>query len=183
MAAVRHQDPESQPKVSEFEWIDGEACRRRLLEVMQPVKLVRLAEECEARFPDEVHLEEVRRIGAGARTAVDAQRQAGMSAELFEELFRDAQAYDMVSKAIRGDMDAAYGLAQMYKTGKAGIVQNPRRMEQWLLFSSELGSGRASWELADHYSYVGLVSDAARFEKRALDLGFRPPLRLPSRGY
>lgn len=150
---------------------------------MPPTKLIRVAEECETLLPEGAELDEVRRIAAGARSAVEAQRQAGMSADLFEEPIGDEQYRAMVATAIRGDMDAAYGIAQAYRAGKSGVGRNTRRMEQWLLFSAELGNARASWELAEHYNYSGLVSDAARFEKKALDLGFRPPLRLPSRGY
>jgi hypothetical protein len=44
-------------------------------------------------------------------------------------------------------------------------------MEQWLHISAGLGNGLASWELAEYYNYGGRVADAARFEKRALELG------------
>ncbi len=183
MVSVRRQDSGPTSAAGEFAVMDAEACQHQLRDAIQPVKLIRLAEECERLLPEGAIVEEIRRIASGARSAMEAQRLAGMTTELFEDSVGDGTMRELIARAVRGDMDAAYGIAQAYRSGKMGIERNPRRMEQWLLFSAELGKGRASWELAEHYNYGGLVSDAARFERKALDLGFRPPLRLPSRGY
>jgi len=63
------------------------------------------------------------------------------------------------------------------------VATNLRRTEQWLRFAAELGNGIASWELAEIYNHGGQLGDAVRFEKKALDLGYRPPPRLATRGY
>ncbi len=183
LASMRREDSSPKPAAGEHGVADADACQQQLRNIFQPVKLIRMAEECERLLPEGALVDEIRRIASGARSAMEAQRLAGMTADLFEDSVGDGPIQELIAKAVRGDMDAAFGIAQAYRSGKSGTEQNLRRMEQWLLFSAELGNGRASWELAEHYNYGGLVSDAARFEKKAIDLGFRPPLRLPSRGY
>ena len=120
---------------------------------------------------------------AGARQALESQRSAGLSGDLFDEVAGDKDYRDDLSKALRGDKDAAHRIAMDYRTGKSGVSVNLRRTEQWLRFSAELGNGIASFELSEIYNQLGQVGDAARFEKKALDLGYRPPPRLATRGY
>lgn len=160
-----------------------EMCRQQIDREMQPARLAKLAEACARDLPAGPFSDELRRVAIGAKNAMEGQRLAGLSAEVFEDQSGDGFFRESIGKAVRGDKDAAYFLAQSFRHGRAGIEPNPRRMEQWLRFSAELGDGRASWELAEHYNYVGLVADAARFEKRALEQGYRPAVRLPSRGY
>lgn len=159
------------------------ACKEKVEAAIQPARTVKLAEECERELSHDPLMGEIRRIALGARQAMEVQRSAGLSAELFEDPYGDAGFHDLIRKSARGDSDAAYRIAQAYKTGQSGILASTRRMEQWLRFSAELGNGRASWELAEFYNYEGLVADAARFEKRAQELGYQPGARLPSRGY
>ena len=161
----------------------ADECMQRIERAIQPSRVLKLAEECEKELSPAPSAYEFQRIVAGARQAMEVQRSAGLSADLFDDPEGGAVFHELVSKAGRGDKDAAYQIAQAYKIGQPGIVANSRRMEQWLRFSAELGNGRASWELAEFYNYSGLVADAARFERRAQDLGYRPGVRLPSRGY
>jgi TPR repeat protein len=142
-----------------------------------------MAEECERDISDDTLASEIRQIGNGARQATEVQRSAGLSVDFFTQPEGDAELHGLVHRAARGDRHAAYRIADAYKTGQMGVHANARRMEQWLRFSAELGDGRASWELAEHYNYGGLVADAAKYEKKAEELGYRPGVRLPSRGY
>lgn len=158
-------------------------CRERIVAVVQPARVATLAEECVKQLSPSPFSDEFRRIEAGARTALEGQRSAAISGDLFADSAGDRELRELVGRAARGDMDAAYGVAEAYKSGRSGVASNMRRTEQWLRYSAELGHGRASWELAEHYNYTGLVADAARFERKALDLGYRPAVRLPSRGY
>lgn len=158
-------------------------CRQQIQSVLQPARLIKLVDECERDFPASQFAVEIRRIATAARQALDIQRSTGLSGDFFEEAIGDEAYRANLGKAVRGDKDAAYSLALAYRAGISGVAANTRRMEQWLRFAAELGSGVASWELAEFYNYGGFVADAARFEKKALDQGYRPPFRLPSRGY
>lgn len=158
-------------------------CRQQIQSVLQPSRLIKLVDECERDFPASQFAVEIRRTATAARQALEIQRATGLSGDFFEESIGDAAYRTNLGKSVRGDKDAAYSLALAYRAGISGVAANPRRMEQWLRFAAELGSGVASWELAEFYNYSGFVADAARFEKKALDQGYRPPFRLPSRGY
>ena len=158
-------------------------CRQQIQSALQPSRLIRLVDECERDFPASQFALEIRRIATAARLALDIQRSTGLSGDFFEESIGDEAYRANLGKAVRGDKDAAYSLALAYRAGISGVAANTRRMEQWLRFAAELGSGVASWELAEFYNYSGFVADAARFEKKALDQGYRAPFRLPSRGY
>lgn len=150
---------------------------------LRPATLIRLCEQFEVDFPGSEFSQQIRVAIAGARQALESQRSARLSGDLFEESAGDKGYKDDLIKALRGDKDAAHRIAIAYRDGSSGVAANPRRTEQWLRFAAELGNGIASWELSELYNQTGQVGDAARFEKKALDLGYRPPPRLATRGY
>lgn len=158
-------------------------CWERLKAARRPSRLVRMSEACERDHPDGAFAEEMRNIAAGAGKVLEIQHAIGLSGDFFEDAVGDATYRSNLDRASRGDKDAAYLMAMAYRVGTFGVEVNLRRMEQWLQISAGLGSGLASWELAEYYNYGGRVADAARFEKRALDLGYKPAFRLPTRGY
>ncbi len=156
---------------------------RAIETTLRPNRLIRLCEDFARDFPGSEYDQQVKVSLAGARQALESQRSAGLSGDLFDEVAGDKDYRDDLSKALRGDKDAAHRIAMDYRTGKSGVSVNLRRTEQWLRFSAELGNGIASFELSEIYNQLGRVGDAARFEKKALDLGYRPPPRLATRGY
>jgi len=160
-----------------------EARWQEIQTALRPASLIVLCEQFERDFAASQFAHQVGVIAASARRALEIQRSAGLSGDFFEDAVGDSGYRENLRKAVRGDKDAAYGIALAYKTGAAGVDASPRRMEQWLHFSAELGSGVASWELAEIYNRDGFIADVARFEKKALDLGYQPPPRLPTRGY
>lgn len=160
-----------------------EARWQEIQTALRPASLIVLCEQFERDFPASQFTHQVGVVAASARQALEIQRSAGLSGDFFEDAVGDSAYRENLRKAVRGDKDAAYGIALAYKTGTAGVDASLRRMEQWLHFSAELGSGVASWELAEIYNRDGFIADVARFEKKALDLGYQPPPRLPTRGY
>ena len=156
---------------------------RAIQETLRPTRLIRLCEDFARDFPGSEFEQQVSVSISGARQALESQRSAGLSGDLFEESAGDKDYRDDLTKALRGDKDAAHRIAIAYRIGGSGVAPNLRRTEQWLRFAAELGNGIASWELSELYNQSGQVGDAARFEKKALELGYRPPPRLASRGY
>lgn len=87
------------------------------------------------------------------------------------------------TRAVSGDRDAAFRVAQMYRNGSNGVPLDERRMVQWLLHASSLSHGAASYQLYQYYLDLRLDRDAVFFENRALEQGYTPPPRLnPRRG-
>lgn len=87
------------------------------------------------------------------------------------------------ANGVKGNRDAAFRVAQMYRRGSNGVPRDKRKMLQWLLHASSLESGAASYQLYLYYLDLKLDRDAVYFENRALEQGFTPPPRLdPRRG-
>jgi hypothetical protein len=108
----------------------------------------------------------------GAREAAKALRSRDV--QLFRSAFMPSadgggSGLDELSKAGRGDKDAAARIARRLGRGERG------RYEGWLQYASELGNGIAAYELALHYRREAQPLLADRYEKRALDLGYTPP--------
>jgi hypothetical protein len=99
-------------------------------------------------------------------------------AGLGDTAFKEEQA-----RALQGDKDSAYRVAQMFRDGSNGVARDEQKMVRWLRHASELDHGVASYQLYLHYLGRGLDRDAVRFENRAIRQGFVPPPRLdPRRG-
>lgn len=151
----------------------------------QPRKILRLCEAFLREFPAGDNTETAQATFDGAKLAVDSLRPASLTADAIDDVAKntDVEVLDDLLKAVRGDKDAAHRLANLYEAGARGFAASERRTEIWLKFSAELGNGIASWQLAEYYGNTGAVGDAARYERRALELGYRPPPRLSNRGY
>ena len=166
--------------------VDSALMERRwqaVQETLRPARLIRLCQVFERDVPGCEFSQQIRVAISGAQQALDSQRSARLSGDLFVEGAGDKGYRDDLLKALRGDKDAAHRIAIAYRDGTSGVAANLRRTEQWLRFAAELGNGIASWELSEIYNQSDQVADAARFEKKALDLGYRPPPRLATRGY
>lgn len=174
--AATASQPRVDPSQADERWSAIEA-------TLRPARLIRLCQEFARDFPGSDYDQQVKVRISGAQMALDSQRSAGLSSDLFDEAAGDQAYRDDLTKALRGNKDAAHRIAMNYRNGGSGVLANLRRAEQWLRFAAELGNGIASWELSVVYNQSGQVADAARFEKKAQDLGYQPPLRLSSRGY
>jgi TPR repeat protein len=146
----------------------------------------RIAALCRAflrDFPASAKAEDARSLAAGAARAQNLQYQVGLSGDYFEAIRGNATLAANLMGAARGSPGAAYEIAQAYGNGSHGTSASLYRHEQWMRFAAELGHARASWDLAQIYNAYGRVADAAHFEKRATEKGYKPPPRLSNRDY
>jgi LysM repeat protein len=150
---------------------------------ISPKILLRLCQEFKQDYPTSKYSLEVEKTLNGAQMALHSQRAADLADDTFEMLYDRAYVRDDLVKALRGDKDSAYRVANMYREGGNGLPKDARRIEQWLRFSAELGNGTACWELAELYLSTGLQADAAKYEYRAIKLGYVPQSRLSNRNY
>ena len=152
-------------------------------ETILPTALVRLCKEFKRDYPDTKYAPEVEKTLKGARRALYSQQVAELTDDTLDVQSGKIYFRNDLVKALRGDKDASYRVALMYQDGNNGLSKNARRTEQWLKFSSELGNAPASWQLAEAYLSTGQQADAAKYEARAIKLGYKPPPRLSNRGY
>lgn len=174
LAAARPSSLQIDPVAMDDQW-------RTLQATVRPNKLIVLCENFERDFPGSYYSETLIEILAGARRAVKAQRIAGLSSDALEENSGDAQYQRELAAATRGNHGAAFKVAQMYRDGANGMRPNTLRFSQWLRFAAELGNGVASWEVATLFNYAGRIGDAAHYEAKAIEFGYMPTKRLPSR--
>lgn len=166
--------------------IDQSVMQSRWQEVqfaVGPTKLLRLAEQFERDYPFSAVDQQNQALQVCAKKTLDIARSSGISSDFFDEMIGDERYKSLLKAAVRGDKESAYLLALAYQEGSSGVPANARRSEQWLRFAAELDHAQASWRLAEIYNREGLMADAARYEKRATDLGYVVPVRLPNRGY
>jgi len=174
----RRQQIRTQPDAAQVEtrW-------QAVQDALRPRSLLRLVEDFVRDFPTSEYVQTAQVIIAGATQALAGQRAAGLTSDALEDKAGDASYRDDLKKALRGDKDSAHRIALMYRGGTNGLTKAVRRVEQWLRFAAELGNGIASWQVSEMYSLQGQQGEAARYERRAIELGYRPPPRLSNRGY
>ncbi len=144
-----------------------------------PPDVLRLAGSFLQRHPD---AERSRRLAAevaqdGARLAAEILRRPALllNRGAFASDAARGEAYDTdVRKAGRGDKDAAARVGRQWATNdRLGAARS--RYEGWMQLAAELGNGIASYELARHFRRQDQPQAAARWEARAIDLGYTPP--------
>ncbi|MEK8050519.1 caspase family protein [Ideonella sp. DXS22W] len=144
-----------------------------------PPDVLRLAGQFLQRHPE---AERSRRLGAevaqdGARQAAELLRRPDLllnrGAFAADASRGEAYATD-VRKAGRGDKDAAARVGRQWATAeRLGPARS--RYEGWMQLAAELGNGIASYELARHFRRQDQPQAAARWEARAIELGYTPP--------
>jgi TPR repeat protein len=153
------------------------ALRQELQQAVWPAEIVRLADQYLSRYPS----------GAWAGSASTLRAQAGMTmvvlkrndVRLYRSAFQPATdvtaIQDDLRRAALGDSDAAVRLAHLHQRGEGGMMQDMNRYVGWLQYASMLGDDRASYELALHFRREAQPVLAAKYEARAVELGFTPP--------
>ena len=153
------------------------ALRREIQHAVWPADIVRLADEYLSLYPS----------GAWADSASTLRERAGMTmvvlkrndVRLYRSAFQPATGAtairDDLRRAALGDSGAAVRMAHLHQRGDAGMAQDMNRYVGWLQYASMLGDDRASYELALHFRRESQPVLAARYETRAVELGFTPP--------
>lgn len=151
--------------------------RQELQQAVWPADIVRLADQYLSRYPG----------AAWAGSASTLRERAGMTmvvlkrndVRLYRSAFQPAteatEIQDDVRRAALGDIAAAVRLAHLHQRGEAGMTQDMNRYVGWLQYASMLGDDRASYELALHFRRDAQPVLAAKYEARAVELGFTPP--------
>lgn len=158
-----------------------EARWEKVQTTIRPDLVVAMCEAFKRDFPNSRFARAEAILQAGARRALAASRAAQLSLDAIDDPAGDDAYRVHLTYAMRGDGDAAHGIAAMYSQGANGLSRDARRQEQWLYVAAELGRGDASWQLAEIYNRKGLVAEAARLEALARAAGYRVPQRLPSK--
>ena len=153
------------------------ALRQELQQAVWPADIVRLADQYLSRYPS----------AAWAGSASTLRERAGMTmvvlkrndVRLYRSAFQPATdvaaTQEDVRRAALGDIAAAVRLAHLHQRGDAGMTQDMNRYVGWLQYASMLGDDRASYELALHFRREAQPVLAAKYEARAVELGFTPP--------
>jgi hypothetical protein len=153
------------------------ALRQELQQAVWPADIVRLADQYLSRYPG----------AAWAGSASTLRERAGMTmvvlkrndVRLYRSAFQPASdagaVQDDLRRAALGDSAAAVRLAHLQQRGEGGLPQDMNRYVGWLQYASMLGDERASYELALHFRRDAQPVLAAKYEARALELGFKPP--------
>ncbi len=184
IAENTHVHPRLSPRMSgaaaemRFESVDEKTLWKQVEDSAWPSDVIKLCDSYLKQYPQSklAPAATVAREGAGdaakamQRNDVRLYRSAfNGKSEMPASWWRD------IRKAARGDKDAAARLAHMYKNGEDGLSQDMNRYEGWLQFSSALGNGIASYELALFYRNQDQPLLAAQYETRARELGYTPP--------
>lgn len=161
-----------------FESADEKSAWKLVEDSSWPGEVIKLCDSYLQQYPQSklVPAATVARDGAG--DAAKAMQRNDV--RLFRSAFSGkpdmpASWWRDVRKSARGDKDAAARLAHMYKDGEEGLPRDNNRYEGWLQFSSALGNGIASYELALYYRNQDQPLLASQYETRARELGYTPP--------
>lgn len=176
LAGVSRHQPQPTVATEQARWQEIRAARR-------PSRIVALCDAFANDFPHSGLRGDVLKLGDGAAKALSVQYDVGLSGDLFEAGGADPVLASRLAEAARGNAAAAFELAQAVGKGGLGEHSGNYRQERWLRFAAKLGHARASWELAELYNIHGRMAEAAHFEKRATELGYKPPPRLSNRDY
>ena len=155
--------------------------REQLLSATWPADIVRLAADYRRRFPrGPIAADAVNRGQRALRAQkalesrdVNLARNAFASAAAVPALHADAE------RALLADSAAALRIAHAYRDSQDASAEPVIHVE-WLRYASALDSAEANYELSRHYRRQGQMPMAAKFQSRAVELGFVLPRELDS---
>lgn len=148
-------------------------------QALWPADIVRLSADYLRLYPQQPWAADADRIHQRARWTADLLQQADV--QLYRPAFdargASAEHTDELRLAALGDPAATWRIAQRLPARDGSL----RRHVGWLQYAASLGSDEAAYALALHYRRDGQPLLAARYEARAIALGFQPPPALDHR--
>ncbi len=151
--------------------------RQELQQAVWPADIVRLADQYLSRYPGAAWAGSANalRERAGLTMVVLKRNDVRLYRSAFHPATEVGSTQDDLRRAALGDIAAAVRLAHLHQRGEAGMPQDMNRYVGWLQYASMLGDDRASYELALHFRREAQPVLAAKYEARAVELGFTPP--------
>lgn len=147
-----------------------------------PGDIVALAADYRRRFPRGPHAADAASRGERAARALQAVESKDVN--LPRKAFADAAAAhpalrEEVRQALLGDAAAALRIAHAWRDAPDGSAK-PLAYLEWLHYAAALDEPAANYELSRHYRREGQMPLAAKYQQRAVDLGFVLPRELDS---
>ncbi|HMC14681.1 MAG TPA: hypothetical protein VKI18_03550 [Albitalea sp.] len=157
------------------------ALRQEVEQALWPTDIAELATDYMRLYPANPGGSWARELRDKARVAMKALNSEDV--KLYKSAFQPhrvpasapANANEELRKAALGDKDAALRVAKIYEHPDAQPGPELDRYVGWLQFASRLGNEKAAYELALHYRRQNQPVLAAKYEARAIELGFTPP--------
>ena len=148
-------------------------------QALWPADIVRLSADYLRLYPQQPWAADADRIHQRARWTAGLLQQADV--QLYRSAFDargvGAEHTDELRLAALGDPAATWRIAQRLPARDGSL----RRHVGWLQYAASLGSDEAAYALALHYRRDAQPLLAARYEARAIALGFQPPPALDHR--
>ena len=152
------------------------ALRQDLQQALWPADIVRIAGDYLSRYPDSPSARSIASMRDQARDAmrVLSRNDVRLYRSAFNPTQDSATLIDELRRAALGDREAAVRLAHLHQRGGDNDTEASRYVG-WLQFAAVLGNESASYELAVHYRRLNQPVLAAKYEARAVELGYVPP--------
>lgn len=99
-------------------------------------------------------------------------RVGDLSLDALDDKAGDSGFREELSKALRGDKDAAQRIGEMYRDGRNGVRKSLDRYIAWLRLSTNLGSGISSLRLYELLNDSASPGDALTFLHLAVQQGY-----------
>lgn len=150
----------------------------QLRSTLWPRDVVLRASEFEKRFPDSSYKSsaQVSRQGAASAAKILADPDIGLSRQDFDiRVDTPADLADDLSRAARGDKDAAARIGERISAVGSRSGPSALRFEAWMRYAGALGNGIAAYDLARHYASIGQAALSGQWVSRARKLGYIPP--------
>jgi TPR repeat protein len=157
------------------------ALRQEVEQALWPNDIAELATDYMRLYPANPGGSWARELRERARIAMRALNSEDV--KLYKSAFQPHRvplsapptANEDLRKSALGDKDAAYRVAKVYEQPDATSGPELDRYAGWLQFAARLGNEKAAYDLALLYRRLGQPQLAAKFEARAIELGFKPP--------